>query len=344
MGSVTEDRLRQAAIHTQLLRRLPSEARRLDWTDEELRGAEEKVLHKLEELCAQEILTAVLGNWMSAGLCGVYVHVVHAPPYTVLYLVREDLASIYASLRRAASSVSASGRPFHEHVEVCTAATIKKESSEAITELRGMKPRALLKLMSEVTLDRARFALAHLAEEQKRGLSRLLYRELGDEPRLLRMDTEPRLPAAPTRKQRYAWLHAQIWRQKMHSPEVTQALGGVPRIVAVSDGDAMLKDRTADAPVDPLGPMQAKVWALQARELNKLRRPIKDPESKSRLAKNLGVSRSTLSRWLETDLPGLRLTPDTKGGVHYEGSAETLLAALKASARKRPQRRRTTSA
>lgn len=335
MGSVLEERHRRAAQCCLLLQKLPSEAASLDWSHERLRGAEEKTLEGLEELCAPEILRAVLGNWMSAGLCGVYVGVVQAPPYTALYLLREDLEIIYRSIREAARSVAASGKRFHEHVESCVAKNIVQEAADRVKELRQLKTRPLLELLTTVTLDRVRFTIAHLAEDQRRGLSRLLYRELGDKPTLLRMDKELSLPAQPTLRQRYAWVFSYLWRLKMHSAEVRQSLGGVPQVIAVGDGDRMLINPSTGQLADPLGAIHAPVWRMLSRELNKHGHSIKDPESERRIAKSVGVSRDKLRSY--PDLP-IKIKPDGKGRVAYEFTGDDVLKSFEASLRKKPKR------
>lgn len=335
MGSVLEERHKQAAQNCLLLRNLRSEADRLDWPHERLREAEERTLKKLEELCVNEILCAVLRNWIAAGLCGVYVGCIQKPPYTFVCLLREDMGIIHTAIRRAASSVAASGKAFHEHVETCVSRTIAEESSAEITELRQMKTRPLLKLLTTTTLDHSRFVLTYLTEEQRRDLSRLLYHELGDDPRLLPMDREPELPSQPTLKQRYAWLHLQIWQQKMHSVEMRQLLEGVPQIIAVADGDAMLINKSTGLPADPLGAIHAPLWRMLGRELNKRGRPIKDPGSERRIAKSIGVSRDKLRALPELGNP----KPDGKDGAESTFTGDDLLESIKAMSRKKPKRK-----
>ncbi len=294
------------------------------------------MLEKLEELCVPEILSAVLRNWMSAGLCGVYVGVAQKPPYTAVHLLREEPAIIYTAARRAASSVAASGSTFPEHVEACVTKTIAEECAETIRELRQLKTRPLLELLTTVTLDRARFITAYLTEEQRRDLGRLLYRELGDKPTPLRMDKELNIPAQPTSKQRHAWVYSHLWRLKMHSAEVRHSLGGVPRIITVADGDAMLTNRKTGLPVDPLGPIHAQVWRVLGRELNKHGHPIKDPQSERRLAKSIGVSRDKLESYPK--LP-IKIEPDGKGRVYFRGTMDDILKSIEASLRKKPKRK-----
>lgn len=336
MSSVLEERHKQAALACQLLQRIPIDAQKNDWTPEERNYRSEEILKKLEELCVNEILCAVLRNWIAAGLCGVYVGYIQKPPYTFVYLLREDVGIIHTAIRRAASSVAASDKRFHEHVGTCVAQTIAEDSSAALTELHQMKTRALLELLTAATLDRSRFILTYLTEEQRRGLSRQLYRELGDEPKPLRMDKELEIPAEHTQKQRYAWLHSELWRRTMHSTDVRQRLGGVPRIVFVADGDSMLINKSTGSPADPLGAIHTQVWRVLGRELNKIGHPIKDPESGRRLAASIGISRDKL-RSLPTPL--VKIEPEGQGKVKYEFTTKSAIESIKAMSRKKPKRK-----
>jgi hypothetical protein len=104
--------------------------------------------------------------------------------------------------------------------------------------------------------------------------------------------------------------------------------------MVVVDGDRLARKRGTGEIVDPLGPLWVKHWSMLARELNKRGHPIKDPESKSRLAKSLGISRSTVQRYFDADVP-MKNTPDGKGGVYAEFDMSALLRALDASSRKK---------
>lgn len=335
MESVLEERHRRAAQACRLLQQISAAAQDNDWTPDEVQTKTQKTIEKIEELCAPEIITAVLSNQVAAGLCGIYIRIEQKPPYTILWTLREDPKVIYTGIRRAVSSVAVSGVRFHEHVESCVANSIVEQSAELVKELRQLKPRALLEVCTSVTLERAGFIIEYLGDEQAYALRRLLYRELGDKPMLLPMDRSPKLPANPTLKQRYGWLHWYLWCLRMHQPEMRRVVGGVPRVLAVADGDRMLVNRSTGQWADPLGAIHAPVWRAQSRELNKYGHPIKDPESENRIAKSIGVSRSKLRTFPK--LP-IKITPDGKGGVHYEYTGDDFLKAIEASSRKRPNK------
>lgn len=315
--------------------RLPEAQQAGDWTPERLRANEDATLEKLAQLCEPEIREAVSEDLGGAELCGVYILTVGDQEA----VGGMDLTVIHAGVRRAASTVTASGKPPHEHVKVCVAAAIRAETSRRAAYLNGLKIPDLLSALSSTTLLRAGLLIDYLEDEQRNALSSLLYRELGNKPRPARMDKQPKMPTEPTLKQRYAWLHWYLWRTFMHRPEVKRKLGGVPRIVVIADGDRMLINKKTGKCADPLGPIHARVWPVLGRELNKRGHPIKDPESKNRVAKSIGVSRSTLKRYEDAAIP-VKITPDGKGGVWHEFTMNDLVSSLEVSARKRPVKRK----
>lgn len=333
MGSVPEERHRQAARARQLWQGLAAEAVARGWSPEERRDYSLEIIGKIEELCAPEIIRAVVRNWAQAGLCGVYIVPTQNPPYTVLWTWRENPEVIHAGIRAAMNTVGVSGVQFHEHVETCVTNNILEKSAELARKLRRLKPRALLEECNAATLIRTRFIVEHLREDQRAALSSLLFRELGGKPRLLRMDKEPQIPKNPTLKQKQAWLHWYIWCLRMHKPEMQSTLGGVPLVIAAADGDRLLTNKETGLPADPLGAIHVPIWRALGRELNRQGHSIKDPESESRIARSAGVSRDKLRSF--PVLP-IRIKTDGPGRIKYEHTGDDLLASIEASLRKKP--------
>jgi len=336
MSSVHEDRLAQIAQACRLWQRLPAEQQARDWTYKEAETARQEILRKLVELCEPEVREAVLQDLAGAELCGLNVVPTNEGQEVV---GGEDLSAVYTGVCRAADRASKRELPLDEHFLTCISEAIAEEKQSRAKYWNGLKPRALLEALSSTSLPRAVRVIDHLDSEQTHALSRLLYRELGDKPRPLLMDREMKLPAEPTLKQRYAYFHWYIWVSHMHAPESQRALGGVPQIIVVTDGDAILTNKKTGTPSDPLGPIHAKVWPRLGRELNKHKHPIKDPESKNRTAKSIGVTRSTLQRYLQADLP-VKLMPDGKGGVYTEYRMDDVLKAVETSSQKKRNKRK----
>ena len=80
MGSVTEERHKQAAQACWALQRLDIATEAHDWTLEKRERVSQQFTEKIEELCAQEIIGAILRDWERAGLCGVYIVSLQNPP------------------------------------------------------------------------------------------------------------------------------------------------------------------------------------------------------------------------------------------------------------------------
>ncbi|CAA9233021.1 MAG: hypothetical protein AVDCRST_MAG93-973, partial [uncultured Chloroflexia bacterium] len=252
MGSLPEDRRKQALLRAwrDVWRLLPNERQQRDWTYDELRRVEEATLSKMVKLSESEIREAVSEDLVRAELCDVYVFVVDG----VEFVGGADLGVIQAGVRRAANTVAQSGRSMHDHVRACVTETLEEEQSRRVAYINRLKPRELLSTLVSTTLRRAALLMHYLSNEQRHALSTLLYHELGNKPRPVRMDRELELPAEPTLQQRYAWVHWYLWCMRMHSPEMQQRLGGVPRIIVVGDRDAQLTNKKTGDLADPLGP------------------------------------------------------------------------------------------
>ncbi len=335
MGSVPEERRALVAGHElaarayRLWQRIPT-----DLPGDNASHVRQELTKKIEGYCAPQIISAVLRNQTEAGLCGVYIVPAQNPPYTVLWTWREDPEIIHAGIHDAVSTFAISDTvQFHEHVEACVAKKILDRSAELARKLRQLKPRALLEVCNSATLVRTRFIVEHLSEDHRAALSSLLFHELGGNPRPLRMDKEPHMPEHPTLKQRQAWLHWYIWCLRMHKAETRRISVGVPLVVVVADGDRLLTSNITGLPADPLGPIHAPVYRALGRELNRHGHPIKDPESESRIARSLGVSRDKLRSY--PDLP-IKISPDGPGRIKYEYTLDDILKAIEASSRKKP--------
>ena len=107
-------------------------------------------------------------------MCATYIRVAQNPPYTFLWILREDLDIIHTGVREAVSTLAVSGVQFQENVKGCVAKNILEKSAELAKELRRLKPRGLLKLCDAATLERTRFIVEHLTGEQGTALSNLL--------------------------------------------------------------------------------------------------------------------------------------------------------------------------
>jgi hypothetical protein len=78
----------------------------------------------LAELCEPEVRKAVLQDLAGAGLCGLYVILTNEGQEVV---AGEDLSIVYASMGRAAGSVSQRELPLDEHFLKFVSAAIAEE-------------------------------------------------------------------------------------------------------------------------------------------------------------------------------------------------------------------------
>jgi hypothetical protein len=277
-----------------------------DWTDETVQQMKSKALNKLADLCKVEIIEAVLENQAGANLRGLRldVSVKHAK-------LTGDEAIILGTVRKAATTVTEHrNRPVHEHVKICMVEALRDAVAAFDDWFYGAEPQDLLPLL--LSLPRAIVVEAgeYLNHKQRSGLRALLLQQLGNKAIPVFLDREPEEPRR--------WLHWYLWRLEMEAPEKKRALRGVPRVLIDIGGEAWPTNRGGE-PLDPLAPVHAKVWQRLGRELNKHGYPIKDPESKTRLAQSFDVSRSTVDKFLEAGiLPTLK--PDGTGGVVYEAT------------------------
>lgn len=248
----------------------------------------------------------------------------------------EDLAVLYRGVRRVADM---NKRPSNEHVKACVSQVLQEEAREEVASLRKLKPRGVLTKLSSFSPLRADWLIDHLSCQLHRELRLLLYRELGNKPVPLRMDQKPNLGADSTPKQRHYQLFWYLWRLRITEPDVRRDLGGVPRFFVVADQDRIITNKKTVMPSDPLGPIHAKVWPKLGRELNKRGHPIKDPERKNRTAESIGVSRSTLGRYLAANL-SVEITPDGAGGLYLKYTTDDVVKALETSTQKKRKQRK----
>ncbi|MBA3474375.1 MAG: hypothetical protein H0T57_14300 [Rubrobacter sp.] len=293
------------------------------------------MLAKLAELHLPEIIEAASENQDAAWACGIYVIIKNGQEN----VVGEDLSVIYRGMRPTAEAGARGEQPSHEQVKAGVCHDLEETVNKEVASLQDLRPRSVLtKLLSFPPL-RADSLAGYLSCQQQRELRLLLYRELGNKPVALRIDQAPKLSANSTLDQRRYQLLWRLWRLRVTEPDSRRALGGVPRFLVVGDADAIITNKKTGMLSDPLGPIQAKVWPRLGRELNKHGYPIGEPESQNRSAKSIGVSRSTVQRYLEAG-PSPRLTPDGKGGLHTEYTIDDVVEALeKSSQRKRNKRK-----
>jgi hypothetical protein len=311
MGSVPEARHKQAQEVWGLWKRLVREYPSSDQTYEEFQQYERDTLKKLAELCLPEICEA----FQDVGL----------ERFTE---TTTKIAS--AAIFRAVKTVTESKRPIHEHVKVCVREALEeyvgafnewfyKAEAEELLPLLLSLPRPTIARMAE-----------YLSRQQRSGLRELVFRQLGGKPILLLRNREP--------KEQRRWLYWYLWYWEQTQPNEQGAPGEVPDVALVAHVDEIPTSKKTGEPLDPLGPIHAKVLQQLGPEINKHGTiKINYPHSKSRIARSQGVDRSTLDRYLKTPI-SREPKPDGKGRVTYTFTDEDMIRAMEEVLRKRGPR------
>jgi len=311
MESVADSRHEQALRVWLFWKRLPEASSANDWTYEEFKKHEKDVLTKLAELCLPEIGEA----FQEVGL-------------DRFSKTNTSIAS--AAIYRAAETLTETKRPVHEHIKACVKEALEAHIRAFDEWFYQAKAEQLLQFLLGLSRPAVVAIGQHLNRQQRSGLRQLLFKELGNKPMLLRLDREP--------SEQRRWLYWYLWRSEMTQPAAKQLLGGVPRHLFVGDGDALPASKQTGKPLDPLGPIHAKAWEQLGVEINKHgTAKINHPYSRSRIARSLGVDRSTVDRYLRANI-GREPIPDGKRGVTYQFTSEDVLRAMEEVMRKRGPR------
>jgi hypothetical protein len=166
--------------------------------------------------------------------------------------------------------------------------------------------------------------------QQRIGSRELLYHQLGGRPIVLRRDREP--------EEQPRWLYWYLWYWELTQPKAQQTLGEIPDVVFAAEVDEIPTSNKTGEPLDPLGPIHARVWQQLGPEIDKHgTTKINYPHCKPRIARSLGVDRSTVERYLKTPI-SREPRPDGKAEVTYTVADEDVIRAMVEVLRKRGPR------
>jgi hypothetical protein len=311
--SLPEDRYKQALAWCKAWQQVKAGAPRSGAMSDTER--EELVVTKLTELCAEEIIWALNDDLVGRVFCGIWL--------IVDYKNCRAGWTGDASVLRKGISRALQAKLNNEESDIVTlirtsvAQELAERRDERVERLRSQKAQnilsGLLDLARHNQHDNAAIFMNHLTGSQRSDLAALLFDRLTDDPTIyIRMDREPQEPER--------WLLWYIYHSDF-SPEKRQKMGDIPRhLIATRRG--VVPQNKRGGFVMPLGPMYAKVFDRQKREMNKLGMLPKNPGVK-KIAEGLDADHSAVSRWLKEDLP-LTLEPDGKGGVYYNFNLKTI--------------------
>jgi hypothetical protein len=282
-------------------------------TDEEREVA---IVSKLIELCTEEIIWALNDDLVGRVFCGIWLIVDYkncrAGWTGDASVLREGVSrALQAKLNNEESDIVTL-------IRTSVAQELAECRDERVERLRSQKAQAILPGLLALTChnqhDNAAIFINHLTNSQRSDLAALLFDRLTDDPAVyIRMDREPQEPER--------WLLWYIYHSDFATPEKKDKLGGIPKHLIATRRGAIPQNKRGGF-VMPLGPMYAKVFDRQKREMNRLRMLPKNPGVK-KIAESLDADHSAVSKWLKADLP-LTLESDGKGGVYYNFNLKTI--------------------
>lgn len=282
---------------------------------------------KLIELCTDELIWILNDDFVGCVFCGIGIIIdnKNSKAYWV-----GDLSAARAGVVRALNAMRRDDKAdVVELIKTEVAKELADRRTEKIKWLRSQKAKDILSglmyLLHRSRRHNAAVYADHLTGSQRSDLTVLLHDQITDKAVIyLRMDREPEEPRM--------WLFWYLHHSDFSTPEKKRKLGGIPRdLIAIRRG-AMRTNKHGEI-VMPLGPMYAKVFEAQKREMNKLRMLPKNP-GVNKIAEGLKVDHNSVTRWLKEDLP-LKLESDGKGGVHYTFNLSTIQRCIEITAGKK---------
>ena len=307
----------------ELWRLLKAEAPRSGANSDEER--EDHVIAAFAEEYAQEIIEAVGGDPVGRMFCGLRI-VVNAKHERVR--IEGDLTVVLEGVRRVLDSCAKNcKRLTDEQVKACVSATLAEFREKQIARVRERTPAELLPLVLNAARPMAAVILRHLTFEQRRDLLWLLQERAGGKRIIFSPDD---LTAEHEPDDRERWLIWYIVRLIVTDPRVKGRISDDSRrltIVVLGEGKQPNLTDTGGRSLNLAGPQLAHLFMTLAKESNKYGHQIKDPESVSRVARSLGVSRAPVKRWLKEDAP-LELASDGKGGVNVRFTLTDMMRSI----------------
>ena len=285
---------------------------------------EPEIVHGIFKLCGQEVFEALAADDTGRVFCNLWLVVDVAGD---AFRLTGNTSVVRSGISRAIHmALKYEGRSVADLVKSEVASELARRRDERIAVFRGLPageilPRLLEGLHSGLHENMA-VHMDHLTGTQRSDLTALLHDQINDKAVVyIRMDEEPEEPRM--------WLFWYLHHSDFASPEKKRKLGGIPRdLIAIRRG-AVRTNKRGEI-VMPLGPMYAKVFDAQKREMNKLRMRPKNPGVK-KIAEGLRVDHSTATRWLKEDIP-MKLEPDGNGGVHYTFNLSTIQRCIEITA------------
>lgn len=316
--SLAENRHKQALKFWRIWKDLRDGRHPDNWSPKHIEEGKQKALIKLADLCQHELIEAVLENRIGAGLLGYRVR--HNGERVT---ATGDSAVLFSSVRRAAETVTNyHQRPIHTHAKFCMAEILTCAVTNFNEWFYKASAEHLLPLLLHIPRNNTVLLISSLTPEQRSDLIHLLHGQITD-------DYVIPLDRASEPIDRRAWLFRYIYLNGLARSEIWPE---VERFVIATRRGAVRMNRRGEI-IMPLGPMFAKVFDRQKREMNKLGMLPKNLGVK-KIAEGLKADHGSVTKWLKEDLP-LKLESDEKGGVYYTFNLSTIQRCIEITAGKK---------
>ena len=307
-----EDRLARLQEHLELWEVLLEKPSRPGTISDEQR--EKGLIDAVVRIAAQEIYEAFLEDPVACVFCDLF------SIDDTDSMKKKVLAVIPEGLRQAARTYAWNrAKPVDEHVKSCMAAKLANLRDRLRTEALNKRPQELLPAVLEWPRPKAVVLLEHLTSEQRDGLLELLFERTDRESLVVQLSDEP--------EDELLW---RLWYTavlQVIDPAVSDLLEGSDRPIFVLLGEAWGK-RLSEGK-NPASPLHAKYYHQLARGLSKDGYRVDDPTSVSRVARLTGKSRSTIDRYLASEVQ-IKLIPDEDGNVQVRFTPEDIRRSIEA--------------
>lgn len=281
------------------------------------------------EAALPEIVAVVLEDRVARVFCNLWYVVHHySNDSPDLISVEGDYTAVREGIRSAADNfVNNRGKPVSEYIKNSVAVEFARHRDKHIAAVRRKRPEELLPVVLGWRRPNAAVLLEHLTFEQRGALLELLFARV-DRSLVVPLEDEPEDELLWR-----IWYTGVLQAQDSKLREVLQKKDD--RAVFVLGGSS--RQRLPKG-VNPAGPMHARFYEQWAKELKLAGRPIKDPESKSRIARLTGLDRRTVAHYLASDVQ-VGVSLDEEGHPRWRFRLKEVQRSIEVARRKKRGRK-----
>jgi len=295
-------------------------------TDEQRK---ESLIDAILDASAPEIVAVVLEDRVSRVFCNLWYVVHHYPNDSPDYIsVEGDYTAVREGIRIAAVEFANNrDKPISKYVKNSIAAELARLRGRRVAAARRQPPSELLSAVLGWQRPNAAVLLEQLTFPQRDGLLELLVARV-DRSLVVWLRDEP--------EDELLW---RIWYTAVlqaYDAKLSKVLRESTKPIFVPVGEG--RKRLPPKGVNPAGPVHARFYQQLVKELRKAGHAIRDPDSKSRIARLTGLDRRAITHYLDSDLRvGVAL--DEKGRVSVQFRIKDLQRSIEVARRKKRGRK-----